>query len=150
MVGKLGKGESNNRNKRDGFIYEMEFFTKALRHGLEIFLPAGDYLPQDCIVQNSKGKVFKVQVKGTRNHVDEGLTRKIPRYRLSTGSGKKGKSAINPTEVDVVAGYVAPIDVFYLLPTSSLRGVTTWVYPNDPNTKSILEEYRENWSIFDS
>jgi hypothetical protein len=149
MGGKLDKRGYNN-NKRDGFIYEMEFFTRALRNDLEVFLPAGDYLPQDCIVQNSEGKVFKVQVKGTRTASNEGPRRKFPRYRLSTGSGQKGKSVISPKEVDVVACYLAPMDIFYLLPVKVLKGVTTWIYAGDPKTKSRLEKYRENWSIFDN
>ena len=55
--------------KRKGNIYEQIFFTEALSHNLEIFTPLGDYLPQDCLVMNQAGKVFKVQIKGTEDKV---------------------------------------------------------------------------------
>ena len=51
--------------KRAGNLYEQRFFTEALSRGFEVFIPLGDYLPQDAIVMNSAGKLFKVQVKGT-------------------------------------------------------------------------------------
>lgn len=40
--------------KRKGSLYEQIFFTEALRQGLEVFVPLGDYLPQDCIVMNQR------------------------------------------------------------------------------------------------
>jgi len=134
-------------NKRSGAVYEYKFFAQAMERGLEVFVPAGDHLPQDCHVVNENGKVFRVQIKGTRASVNEGLCRKIPRYRLSTGSGQKGKKIINCKEVDIVVGYVAPLDIFYILPCKILKGVSTWVYPGDPKTKAFTEKYRENWDI---
>ncbi len=149
MAGKLDKtGYDKRNNKRNGFLYEMQFFTKALQKGLEVFLPTGDYLPQDCHVVNNDGQVYRVQIKGTATAVAEGTGRKIPRYRLSTGSGSKGKVAIKCNDVDIVAGYIAPIDQWYIIPCTELSGVTTWVYPNDPKTKSKIEKYRENWDVF--
>ena len=54
--------------KRKGSLYEQKFFSEALEHGLEVFVPLGDYLPQDCLVMNSAGKIFKVQIKGTETN----------------------------------------------------------------------------------
>ena len=135
-------------NKRAGAVYEYKFFAQAMGRGLEVFVPAGDHLPQDCHVVNEKGTVFRVQIKGTRTSVNEGNSRKIPRYRLSTGSGQKGKKVIDCNEVDIVVGYIAPLDIFYILPCEILKGVTTWVYPGDPETKALTEKYRENWDVF--
>ena len=145
MVGKSVAKVSTN--KRDGFRYEMEFFTRAIREELDVFIPAGDYLPQDCIVQNQEGKMFKVQIKGTRTHVKEKF-KKIPRYRITCASGSGGKNPIDCEHVDILAGYILPLDLFYIIPCDKLTGVATWLYPNDPNTASPLEVYRENWDIF--
>ena len=145
MAGKLG-----NSNKKDGFRYEMNFFNEALKRGLDVFIPAGDYLPQDCIIQNSEGKIYKVQVKGTNTSVQEKQVKKIPRYRLSTGKGRKGKSVIDCNDCDILVGYVAPLDIMYLIPCGEILGVSTWLYPDDPKTKSRLEKFRENWSVFDN
>tara|TARA_R110002012_G_scaffold320756_1_gene545410 strand:+ start:203 stop:625 length:423 start_codon:yes stop_codon:yes gene_type:complete len=135
-------------NKRPGAVYEYQFFAKAMALGLEIFIPAGDYLPQDCHVVNEKGKVFRVQVKGTRAPVGEGIYKKKPRFRLSTGSGVRSKESIKCENVDILAGYVAPLDTFYIIPCDKLTGVSTWVYPNDPADKHRFEKYRENWDAF--
>ena len=51
--------------KRKGYIYEQTFFTEALKNGLEVFIPLGDHLPVDCILVNSAGKNFNVQIKGS-------------------------------------------------------------------------------------
>ena len=48
--------------KRKGNLYEQIFFTEALSRNLEVFTPLGDYLPQDCLVMNQAGKVFKIDV----------------------------------------------------------------------------------------
>ena len=58
--------------KRAGNLYEQRFYTEALSRGFEVFIPLGDYLPQDAIVMNSAGKLFKVQVKGTEKKDREG------------------------------------------------------------------------------
>jgi len=145
MGGKLG-----NSNKKDGFRYEMNFFNEALKRGLDVFIPAGDYLPQDCIIQNSEGKIYKVQVKGTNTSVQEKKVKKIPRYRLSTGKGTKGKTVIDCNDCDILVGYVAPLDTLYLIPCQEILGVSTWLYPDDPKTKSRLEKFRDNWSVFDN
>lgn len=140
-----GKSDSN---KRRGSIYEMEFLTRALKNGLEVFTPIGDYLPQDCLVLNEHGRVYKVQVKGTAKKADEYNNRKHPRYRLSTGTGRNGRSLINCEKVDIIAGYIEPIDTFYLIPCSEIKSVTTCVYSDNPDTTSHLEKYRENWTVF--
>ena len=137
-------GKSGNSNKKDGFRYEMNFFNEAIKRGLDVFIPAGDYLPQDCIIQNSEGKIYKVQEKGTNTSVQD---KKIPRYRLSTGKGSRGKTII---DCDIIAGYVAPLDLLYLIPCEEILGVSTWLYPDDPKTKSRLEKFRENWSVFNN
>ena len=139
---------SKKDNKRSGAVYEYKFFAKAMDKGLEVFVPAGDHLPQDCHVVNKDGVIFRVQVKGTGLAVDEGVKRKIPRFRLSTFTGTKVHSPINCNDVDVVVGYVAPLDLFYIIPCQLLNGTTTWVYPNDPKTKSFTEIYREKWDVF--
>ena len=55
--------------KRTGNLYEQIFFAEALSKDLEVFTPLGDYLPQDCLMMNKAGKVFKTQIKGTADKV---------------------------------------------------------------------------------
>lgn len=134
-------------NKRNGSVYEYQFFARAMSLGFEVFVPAGDHLPQDCHVVNEAGRIFKVQIKGTRAPVVYGKT--TSRFRLSTGKGVGSKISIDCADVDVVVGYVSPVDAFYIIPCEKLTGVSTWVYPNDPKTgKYKFEKYREYWDAF--
>ena len=78
--------------KRKGSLYEQKFFSEALQHGLEVFVPLGDYLPQDCLVMNSAGKIFKIQVKGTESKSKDKERGGLGRYMVTTSSGSTTKS----------------------------------------------------------
>lgn len=53
-------------NKRKGTAHEYRFFSNILDRGYELFIPADEDIPVDCVVQNGEGKLFKVQFKGTK------------------------------------------------------------------------------------
>lgn len=138
----------NSNNKKNGALYEYKFFAAAMDQGLEVFIPAGDHLPQDCHVVNNDGGVLRVQVKGTSVPIVQGASEKSPRYRLCTSSQRAIKKPIDVNEVDVLAGYIEPLDVFYIIPSKDLKSVTSWLYPHNPKTKSHFEKFRENWGVF--
>ena len=138
----------NSNNKKNGALYEYKFFAAAMDQGLEVFVPAGDHLPQDCHVVNHSGEVLRVQVKGTSVPIVQGASEKSPRYRLCTSSQRSIKKPIDVNEVDVLAGYIEPLDVFYIIPSKDLKSVTSWLYPHNPKTKSHFEKFRENWGVF--
>ena len=138
----------NSNNKKNGALYEYKFFAAAMDRGLEVFIPAGDHLPQDCHVVNHSGEVLRVQVKGTSVPIVQGASEKSPRYRLCTSSQRSIKKPIDVNEVDVLAGYIEPLDVFYIIPSKDLKSVTSWLYPHNPKTKSHFEKFRENWGVF--
>jgi hypothetical protein len=134
-------------NKKVGTAWEYEFFARILDLGYDLFIPAGDNLPQDCIVGNSAGKLFKVQIKGTtRAYPDK---RNTPRYKICAGSGAKSKTPIDCTKVDLLAVYIASRDVWYLIPCLELtETVGCWFYPDNEDSKARFEIYRDNWSYF--
>jgi len=135
--------------KRLGYIYEQTFFAEALKHGLEVFCPLGDHLPVDCIVVNSAGKKFNVQIKGSSQASPVEKNNGCTRYKFSVTTGRSVKQPLDCTKVDVVAIYCADIDTWYLIPCMALDGVlTAAVYPHNPNSKAKHEKYRENWEIF--
>ena len=135
--------------KRLGYIYEQAFFTESLRHGLEVFVPLGDHLPVDCIIVNSAGKKFNVQVKGSSQARSAEKNNGSSRYKFSATTGRTVKQPLDCTKVDVVAIYCADIDTWYLLPCMAIDGaLTVAVYPHNPNSKAKHEKYRENWEIF--
>ena len=135
--------------KRLGYIYEQEFFTRALRQGLEVFTPLGDHLPVDCMIVNSAGKKFNVQIKGSGKASPSERKNGCQRYKFSTTTGRSVKQPLDCTKVAVVAIYCADIDTWYLIPCMALDGaLTVAVYPHNPNSKAKHEKYRENWEIF--
>ena len=107
--------------KRKGSLYEQTFFTEALARNLEVFTPLGDYLPQDCLVMNQAGKVFKVQIKGTKDKVIDKSNGGLGRYMITTGSGTSKKKSIDCTKVDILAAYVEAIPTWYIIPCLEVK-----------------------------
>ena len=133
--------------KRDGNLYEQIFFAEALKHGLEVFPPLGDYLPVDCLVMNTAGRVFKVQIKGTAHTSKE--NRENPRYIVTTAFGRDSKASIDCTKVDVVVVYLADINFFYIIPCMAIDGAKRIsLYALDSDSKAKHEKYREAWELF--
>lgn len=135
--------------KRKGYIYEQTFFTKALKNGLEVFIPLGDHLPVDCIVVNSAGKNFNVQIKGTEKSSISDRKNGCKRYKFSTTTGRVVKHPLDCTKVDIVAIFCADIDTWYLIPCMALDGaLTVAVYPHNLDSKAKHEKFREKWDLF--
>ena len=134
-------------NKRHGTMYEFRFFSRILDQGYDLFIPAGDDLPVDCVVQNGAGKLFKVQIKGTGRA--ETKKRKDPRYKVLAGTGSGSKSSIDCTKVDVLCAYVCPVDAWYIIPCVELNNsLSVWFYPHSGKTSAHTEKFRENWDLF--
>lgn len=135
--------------KRKGNIYEQLFFTEALSRDLEVFTPLGDYLPQDCLIMNRSGRIFKVQIKGTEDKVSDKSKSGLGRYMITTATGSGNRESIDPCKVDLVACYVAAIPTWYVIPTLEIDGaVRISLYPHNPQSKAKHEKYRENWDSF--
>jgi len=135
--------------KRKGYLYEQKFFSEALGHGLEVFVPLGDYLPQDCLVMNTAGKIFKVQVKGTESKSKDKARGGLGRYMVTTSSGTASKETIDCTKVDVLAAYVEDENTFYNIPCMELDGAKRiGLYPHNPDSKAKHEKFKDCWDIF--
>jgi hypothetical protein len=63
-----------------------------------------------------------------------------------TSSGCTGKSKMSH-DVDVIACYIAPEKMWWMIPRSELTGKTVKLNP-EPTSKSRYKKYQENWSIF--
>ena len=124
---------------RIGAIAESDFITECLKRNFEPHIPV-TAMPWDFIVTCHKG-VLKVQVKTTNSQYRDNS------YNIATSTGgNNGKKHINK-EVDVVACYIQPEQLWFLLPLKEVTGRTTRL-STDQTTKSKYQKYRENWSIF--
>ena len=143
MVGSF----TEQMNKKRGTVYEYRFFASILDRGYELFIPAGDDLPVDCIVQNGAGKLFRVQIKGTGRA--ETKRRQEPRYKVLAGTGSGSKMSIDCTKVDILCAYVEPVDTWYIIPCLELNNaLSVWFYPHSGNSNARTEQFRENWDYF--
>ena len=137
--------------KRKGSLYEQTFFTEALSRNLEVFPPLGDYLPQDCLVMNQAGKVFKVQIKGTKDKVFDKANKGLGRYMITTSTGRIKKETLDCTKVDVLAAYIESIPTWYIIPCLEINQcIRISLYAHNPLSKAKHEKFREAWDIFKS
>ena len=135
--------------KRKGNLYEQVFFTEALSRNLEVFTPLGDYLPQDCLVMNQAGKIFKVQIKGTKDIQFDRANGGMGRYMITTSTGSCKKETIDCTKVDILAAYIESIPTWYLIPCLEINQCKRIsLYAHNPKSKAKHEKFREAWDIF--
>ena len=135
--------------KRRGSLYEQTFFTEALSRNLEVFTPLGDYLPQDCLVMNQAGKIFKVQIKGTRDKQTDKSNGGLGRYMITTATGRTIKETLDCTKVDILAAYIEAIPTWYIIPCLEVnQSVRISLYAHNPLSKAKHEKYREAWDLF--
>ena len=139
----------NHKNKRFGTVYEHRFCAKAISLGLDPHPCPGEYLAHDFLVMNEAGRVYRTQVKGTSVCAkNSGRPKRSARYRVTTASGNRVKSSLDCSKVDLLAAYVEPPDVWYIIPCLQLSGVATYFYPHVENSKAKFEAYREDWNQF--
>jgi hypothetical protein len=137
--------------KRKGNLYEQIFFTEALSRNLEVFTPLGDYLPQDCLVMNKAGKIFKIQIKGTKDKVFDKANGGQGRYMITTATGTSKKMTIDCTKVDLLAAYIEAIPTWYIIPCLEInQAIRISLYAHNPLSKAKHEKYREAWDLFKS
>jgi hypothetical protein len=124
--------------KQRGEAVEAQFIFRAVSLGFAVLKPWGDSSRYDAAIDHGHG-FWRVQVKLTnRNHGSE--------YHL-TLSGRG--ATYTKAEIDFVAAYVGPLDLWYILPVeiiASLAGVS--LYPQI-GSNSKYERYCEAWCLLD-
>ena len=140
-----GKTFNRRKTKHEGTYYEWLFMTECLDRGLHPHDTIGDYLPHDMIVMNDLGKLFKVQVKGTRHGRIQGGRQ---RFEITLGMGR-GKYRSKEDMIDVYAFYVYKHRQWYIMPFDAVKTATVRFYPETiGKTKSYTQKYLENWDYF--
>ena len=124
--------------KRRGEWAEIRFLAKASNLGLRVSRPYGDSDPYDFIV-DCEGRLSRVQVKATAFR--DGRWRNVYTCPVTSPMGR----AYSVREVDFVAAYVIPEDVWYIIPVGE---VTTTTVSLDPrSTSNKYRRYREAWDL---
>lgn len=126
-----------------GNLYEQKFILECLERRLHPFRAIEEGLPQDFMVMNNRGQFRRVQVKGTSVVDYRGAK---CRYKVQASTGSKTKSKINCEEVDVLACYVAPLSIWYIVPCPAITSVGMWLYPTY-DSQGKYEIYKDLWQI---
>lgn len=123
--------------KEQGEWAELVFMARLRQLGLVVLHPYGDSLPYDVGVEE-KGRLLRVQVKST-------TFRRGRTYELNlVGPGRR---RYRRGDLDFFAVYVAPLDVWYILPFEVMeeRGTSVQVTPG--KVDEPLAGYLEAWGL---
>ena len=125
--------------KRRGELSELAFFYKAASLGFGVAKPWGDSERYDFILDSGE-RLWRVQVKSGAYH-------KNRRYGLHGMCGNRGQTLYTAGEIDILAGYLIPIDVWYLIPVEKIKNRWLLFFPYGGARCGHYEQYREAWSL---
>ena len=126
-----------------GELAELAFLYKAATLGFGVAKPLGDNEPFDFIL-NSGHRLWRVQVKSTYRQAKSGA------YSFrSTRAAAQGKPrTYTPEMIDILAGWVMPLDVWYIIPVQAFAPRRTLaVYPHRELAAGQFEPFREAWCL---
>ena len=128
--------------KEKGEWAEVCFAAEILRRGWRISRPYGDSCLYDCIV-DVRGRISRVQVKS----VDRKSRSRIRCYPVNMVHGRRYHLRYSPREVDVIAVFIVPKSLWYIVPIRAVDGRGLLSFAADKKIRGGLEQYREAWSV---
>jgi len=138
-IGKRGRG-TGFPPKRVGEIGELEFMQAGIRRSFQVSKPWGDSDRYDAIT-DWRGFLRRVQVRATESLVN-GVSYAV---HASVHDGKK-QVGLTKKDCDVVAAYIFPRNIWYIVPVEKFRPrKNLWFYPDGSVKGARFEEYREAW-----
>ncbi len=124
--------------KLRGEWVELQFMARAAGMGFRIAKPLGDSYRWDIVVEHEFG-FHRVQVKSTSQRVDNGYI---------CGSHSSKDRIYTADQIDFLAVYVIPEDVWYIIPISALSGTYhAYLNPHPRRVPGKFEKYREAWDL---
>lgn len=124
--------------KHQGEVTELAFMHRAIALGFVVTKPWGDNTRYDFIV-DSAGHLTRVQVKSA-------AVAHAGSYRIGAASGQHRKHAYTRAHIDLLAAYVIPEDIWYLIPVSAFAPrKTIRLHPHRPSHR--FEQFREAWRM---
>jgi hypothetical protein len=128
------RGVDIKNRKQRGEWAEMCFMARAAAHGLCVAKPYGDSARYDFAIEY-QGRFLRVQVKSTKY-------KRFGSYICHTTSNQPYRA----NQIDFIAAYVIPLDVWYILPTAALQG-KAMVCLSPLRKTSKYGRYREAWDL---
>jgi hypothetical protein len=131
-------------SKRKGMMAELIFVVKATSMGFAVSKPYGDCEPYDLVVEEG-GRLLRIQVKSAFSTARWGYSVAVARH-LYRGPMVQYCAE----EIDFIAAYVVPYDVWYIVPISEIGSSTQiHLYPEGAKRSggAQFEQYREAWDL---
>jgi hypothetical protein len=126
-----------------GEVVEMAFQHKVTQMGFIATKPYSDNQSYDFIV-DAGNRLWRVQVKSTTRAVDNGFRVNAAHFRW----GGKTKWAYTPEQIDILAAYIVPADVWYLVPVRAFTpSIQLTFFPRAKGYKGFYEQFREAWFL---
>jgi hypothetical protein len=124
-----------------GELGELAFSYKAASLGFGVSKPLGDNEPFDFIL-NAGHRLWRVQVKSTYH------MRKTYSFRTTRADVGRKCRRYSADDVDVLAAWVMPLDVWYIIPVQAFTTRTgVAVYPHRETETGQFESFREAWCL---
>jgi hypothetical protein len=130
-----------------GEIVELAFLAKAASMGFAVTKPYGDSEPYDFIV-DSGNRLWRVQVKS--GSYKTGSAYRVGASHLSNTKPKQ--KAYTAKQIDILAVYIVPLDVWYIIPVLAFTPSTSLAFlPDTPENYGAYgrkyEQFREAWFL---
>ena len=125
--------------KRRGELSELAFFYKAAGLGFGVAKPWGDSERYDFILDSGQ-RLWRVQVKSGAYHQNR-------RYGLHGMCGNRQQTQYTSGEIDILAAYLIPLDIWYIIPVEKIQNRWLLFFPYGGARCGHYEEYREAWSL---
>jgi hypothetical protein len=117
---------------------EIRFVVRAVEQHFRVSKPWGNSAPYDLMVERD-GRAHRVQVKSTIHRVGPGS------YACRLPSEKRMLHLLK--EVDFLAAYVIPADLWYIIPVATVRKQQGSIWLSPWKRDSKYERYMESWYL---
>ena len=129
-------------SKKLGDIAESIFITRCLMNNISISTPFGDNEKFDFITEHC-GNIKRVQVKCTDTRINTGLGF----YKVCGSRGNNSKYKYKSEDIDVLAAFIFPEQVWYIIPITENIGATLRLMPNIDKSKGKYEKFKNKFIL---
>ena len=126
-------------SKHQGEWAEVRFLDQAFRRGLHVSKPYGDNTAYDFIV-DSRSRLTRIQVKSVSRLDGDS-------FRITVSHGGGRKRGYQSRDVDFIAAYVIPCDVWYLIPVRTISGLKSIRLCPHRFSRRRHEQFRNRWDL---
>jgi hypothetical protein len=124
--------------KSQGDNAELRFMLLNNELGNIVSKPFGDNSKYDLIIDTGDN-LERIQIKSTRR---KETSSGMDCYNCLVCSGSDSKQKYKEKDIDYIAIYVIPENVWYKIPIKEINGKTVKLYPHRKSQRDTYEKYK--------